>query len=219
MASLQPKLVASSTGGRASQFEGLFARFAGFFALCSISVCSGANVKPGDQDYPQQNPTPKNFLLLHGTIDAALDIDFRVQWHTEKPNCRYATSRLEGAYTWYTAWTPLAISRQGATFSAHIPIDGVLPGRCDWRFGGVTFGGATGYRTGLIATNSYPLKPGQSPNGVAQLYCRWDAVRDSSERTLSCRWPKTEDPNASVLGGTLWWHPEATDLEVHFIAE
>jgi hypothetical protein len=186
-----------------------------------IAACNGGNVKPGQADYPVPNPAPKSFLFLHGTIDTPLDIDFRIQWHAEAPRCRYATSRIEGAYTWYTAWSPLTVARQGTSFSARVPIDGMLPGGCQWRFGGVTFGGKTGYRTALIATNSQPLNPGQSANGVVELRCRWDHAQghDGDDRSLSCRWPKTEDRNASVVGGVLWWHPEASDLEVHFVAD
>jgi hypothetical protein len=184
-----------------------------------IAGCNAGNVKAGHADYPEHNPVPKSFLFMHGTIDTALDVDFRIEWHAEAPGCRYATSRVEGAYAWYTAWSPLTIVRQGDGFSARVPIDGVLPGRCQWRFGGVTFGGKAGYRTALVATNSYPLKPGQSPNGVVELQCSWDHThgRDGDDRLLRCVWPKTEDPNASVLGGVLWWHPEASDLEVHFV--
>jgi hypothetical protein len=199
----------------------LGARVAGVLGLCSIMVCYGANVKPGDRDYPQENPNPTKFLSLHGTIDTSLDIDFRIEWHAENPQCQYATSRIEGAYTWYTAWSPLAADRQGAQLSARVPIDGVLAGRCQWRFGGVTFGRHTGYRTGLIATNSYPLKPGQSPNGIVELHCKWVSINRPgfTNPNLDCRWPKNEDHNASVRGGILWWHPEASELEVHIIAE
>jgi hypothetical protein len=186
-----------------------------------ISACNGGNVKPGHADYPEPNPAPKSFLFLHGTIDAPLDIDFRIQWHAEAPQCQYATSRIEGAYSWYTAWSPLTVARQGTSFSARVPIDGMLPGRCQWRFGGVTFGGKAGYRTALIATNSPPLNPGQSADGVIELRCSWDHAQghEGDDRSLSCRSPKPEDRNASVLGGVLWWHPEARDLEVHFVAD
>lgn len=194
---------------------------AGLLWLSLVCVCSAGNVRPGDGDYPRPNPQPEKFLLLHGSIDEALDINFRVEWYANNPKCRYATSFLEGAYAGYTAWTPLAVARQGATFSGHVPVDGVVPGRCDWRFGGVTFGGATGFRTSLIATSSYPLKPGQSPNGVAELHCKWISINSPgfTNPNLQCHSSKNEDCNASVLGGKLWWHPAATDMEVHILAE
>jgi hypothetical protein len=194
---------------------------AGILGLCSIMSCRGENVKPGDRDYPQENPNPTKFLSIHGTIDTLLDLDFRIEWHSENAQCQYAISRIAGAYTWYTAWSPLIAARQGTQFTARVPIDGVLPGRCQWRFAGVTFGGHTGYRSGLIATNSYPLKPGQSPNGIAELHCKWVSINQPGfiNPNLDCRWPKNEDPNASVSGGKLWWHPGASELELHIIAE
>jgi hypothetical protein len=187
------------------------------------SVSTAANVKPGDRDYPQQNPNPTKFLFLHGTIDPSLDLNFQVAWHSDLSKCHYATSIIEGAYAWYSASTLLEIKKDGTNFSARIPIDGVLPGRCQWSFGGVDFGANTGYRTGLVATNSYPLKPGQSPNGIAELHCKLVSINRAGwppgiNPNMECRWPASEDVKASVLGGQLWWHPEATDFEVHFIA-
>lgn len=183
--------------------------------LCA-AACYGANVQPGDRDYPQKNPTPTQFLFLHGTIDSSLDINFRIEWVSDIQRCRYATSIIQGAYTWYSASFPIDVARENTKFSARIPIDGVLPGRCQWRFSGVTFGGNTGWRTALIATNSYPLRPSQSPNGIAELFCKWGSDRNpgGSNQNLSCRWPKEENHDAAVLGGILWWHPQATELEV-----
>ena len=185
------------------------------------SASFGANVAPGDRDYPQSNPHPTKFLLVHGTIDEALDVRFSVAWRANNPQCQYAVSRMAGAYNNYTASYALEIAREGTRFTSRIAIDGVLPGRCQWRFAGVNFGGRAGAMTTLIATNSYPLKAGQSPNGVVELRCA------SSSRnapgfpgpSLDCRWPPQEDPGASVRGGTLWWHPEASDLEVHISAD
>jgi hypothetical protein len=190
------------------QLARTIARVATLPILFAVLTCNGANVQPGDKDYPRQNLNPTKFLQLHGTIDSALDVDFRIEWHAANPKCQYATSRLEGAYTWYTAWSPLVVTRQGAEFSARVPIDGVLSERCQWRFGGITFGGQTGNRTGLIATNSYPLKPGQSPNGIAELHCKWVSINQPgfTNPNLDCRWPRTKTPThrygAERFGGT-----------------
>ena len=188
--------------------------------LCLTFAGCGGNVAPGGPDYPESNPNPTKFLLVHGTIDKALDLKFSIEWQSQNPTCRYAVSRLEGAYASYSAGGPLAVERRGTDFSVRIPIDGVLPGLCQWAFGGVSFAGPTGWWTPLIVTNSYPLEAGQSPNGVAELHCRSVASKGEppDDKTLSCRWPATEDRAASVRGGVLWWHPEASELEVHFIA-
>jgi hypothetical protein len=192
-----------------------------FLGLCAITRCYAGNVAPGDENYPRSNPSPSKFLTLHGTIDPALDLSFRVDWRASDPHCQFAASWIEGAFVPYSAWSALTFSHLGGIFSVRIPIDGVLPGRCQWRFAGVRFGGSVGFKTELIATNSYPLQPGQSPNGIAVLRCKWNSEPHSvdGDRAVRCSWPKDEDPNASVLGGVLWWHPEANDLEVHFIAD
>jgi hypothetical protein len=198
--------------------KNLSAQLIGLLGLCSIAGC-GTNVAPGDWDYPVNNPAPKQFLSVHGTMDPSLDIDFRTDWRSENPHCQYICAWSEAGPFTYTARTALPITQQGDKFSARVSVDGVLPGRCQWRFAGVTFDGRTGFRTELIATNSYPLRPGQSPNGVAVLHCKWTTYIADGQRGISCTWPKDEDRNASVLGGVLWWHPEATELEVHFIAD
>ena len=185
------------------------------------SASLSANVLPGDQDYPHPNPRPTRYLLLHGTIEESLDIHFRIGWRANNPHCQYAVSRIEGVYNNYSASQLVAMTRNGANFAAKIPIDGVLPGRCQWSFAGVDFGGKTGYMTTLVATNSYPLKPGQSPNGIVELRCKWLTIKRPgfTNPNLDCRWPQIENPDGSVLGGKLWWHPEASDLEVHIVSE
>jgi hypothetical protein len=190
------------------------------FGVCTVSACEGRNVQPGDRDYPAVNPTPTQFLHVHGSMDAALDLNFHVNWRAQSADCRYASSWIEGVFSPYTAWTPLALDRKGDSFSIQVPIDGVLPGRCGWRFDGVSFGGPIGFRTTLIATNSRPLLPGQSPNGIARLRCKWmtEPGNVEGERGLRCSWPRNEDPSASVLGGVLWWQPQTRDLEAHFTA-
>jgi hypothetical protein len=154
----------------------LIARIAGVLTPCPIMVCCGGNDQPGDTDYPQENPSPTKFLSIRGTINTSLDIDFRISWYAKNLKYQDAISRIAGAYSPYGAWSALVTARQGAQFSARVPIDGVLPDRCQWRFGGVTYGAHTGYRTALNATNSYPLKSGRSPNGTAEPDCKWVSI-------------------------------------------
>jgi hypothetical protein len=197
------------------------ARAGSILGLLVVGCCHAGNVKPGDRDYPQENPQPTKFLLLHGKIDATLDLNFRINWRATNPRCAYVVSWIAGAFPPYSAWNPLIVDRRDNSFSVQVPIDGVLPGRCEWRFDGVSFGGPSGFRTTLVAANSLPLRPGQSPNGVALLRCGWKTEPGNveGERGIRCWWPKEENPDASVSGGILWWHPEARDFEAHFIAE
>lgn len=199
------------------------ALFLGLLVL-TVSHCpSPSNVKSGDFNYPVLNPNPEHFLTIHGTIDASLYPTFYVGWYASDHavRCIYSTSWLEGASAPYSVKIPLPFPMNGDDFSVKFATDGVLAGRCHWKFSGVfmTTDGK-GWPVPLVQTNSYQLKPGQSPNGVIKRACarvkldgRHGGFADAP--SLDCNWIEPEDPNASVLGGLLWWHPEATNLEVH----
>jgi hypothetical protein len=83
-----------------------------------------------------------------------------------------------------------------------------------------------------------PIPPGSvSQRGIGTARYRWTLVGNDSrgqlrgartslirnpasgDRILQCHPQHPEDPNASVHGGMLWYHPESSDLEVHFIAD
>lgn len=192
-----------------------------------LTGCRQSNITPGDPDWPQANPSPQHFLLVHGTIDSSLDIVFRSHWLAQNNSCKYAASLIEGAFAPYGAWTPLTVARQDADFAVRVPIDGVLPGRCQWTFSDVRFAGRRadgriGFSSPFIQSNSYPLSPGQSPNGATVLRCAWtkEPGNVEGEDGIQCREePKSEDAHSSVLGGVLWWHPTATDFEAHFVED
>jgi hypothetical protein len=192
-------------------------KWLGVAALILLTACGpSTNVQPGDRDYPGKNPDPKKFMLLHGTIDNSLDLKFTVTWHAANDGCRYYTSRIEGATNNYFASEPLSLERNGDNFSAKVYIDGVLPGRCGWVFGGIGMSGQSGFGKSLVQTNTDPATLGRSPNGVINLRCQ-PAMRTGPPLVpeLHCAWVEPEDRNASVRGGVLWWRPQTTDVEVH----
>jgi hypothetical protein len=183
--------------------------------LLAVCSCGGSNVTPGDRDYPKRNPEPKRFLSLHGTIDSSLGIKFGIGWSAGNPDCRYALSVMEGAYAQFSAGENLDYKVENSAFSLLVPIDGVLPGRCGWKFSGM---GITAENSGMsiVQTNSYPLKAGQSPNGIVRLHCeRVMRKLEPKVPALFCAPDGPEDRSQSVLGGVLWWQPETTELEVH----
>jgi hypothetical protein len=193
--------------------------FALMAALCALTSCDGSNVKSGDKDYPKLNPGPIRFMSLHGTIDPSLKVKFHIQWIADNPNCRYALSWIEGAFGQYNVSEDFPIELNGSSFSTRIPIDGVLPGPCQWRFMGLSYSGDTGSNSSLVQTNSYPLRPGQSPNGIIHLHCSMRKfIPAEKENSLICYDP-SDSRETGALRGVLWWHPEATDLEVHFDAD
>ena len=81
---------ARTTGGAVNVF-GLW-----LIALV-VGGCSGRNVQPGDRDYPETNRSPEKFLRIHGTIDPALDLRFRIEWWSDNRECVYASTWV-GAY-------------------------------------------------------------------------------------------------------------------------
>lgn len=131
------------------------------------------------------------------------------------PNCHYTLSYIEGAYAQYTAGEDIDYNPENSRYSLLIPTDGMLPGRCSWRFAGIWMTIAEGFGRSLVQTNSVPLKAGQSPNGIVRLHCERMMRTDPSAPELSCSPDGLEDSNQSVLGGMLWWHPETTEVEVY----
>jgi hypothetical protein len=190
--------------------------FASVGILLALASCSDSNVRPGDRDYPKKNPEPTQFLSLHGTVDGSLGIKFRVSWMAENPDCRYKISYIEGVDAQYAVAEDIDFNPENSKYSLLVPTDGMLPGRCSWRFAGISMTMADGFGTSLVRTNSYPLKAGQSPNGIVRLHCeRMMRTLNPKVLELVCSPDGPEDPNQSVLGGVLWWHPETTEVEVY----
>src|SRR5579885_3333376 len=104
---------------------------AGLLAACGRPRPAGL----GSFDPPLPNLSPARYLRFHGWADPALGLTFKLAWQAASPSCRVVTNRLAGS-SW-PAWTeaPLAVSTDASGgYSADVPIDGVLPGACDWRF-------------------------------------------------------------------------------------
>lgn len=180
-----------------------------------LAACGdpGENVKKGDKDYPEANPDPKKFMMMHGTIDMGLSLTFRAEWIATSQSCRYAK---DGVTSPFSAFTPLVLDRKKEGFTTEIAIDGVVPGRCGWTFDGVTAVAQTGNGTPLVKTHIGSMQLGASPNGVINLQCT-PIMRKKPKltRDINCDWDRAEDPNASVRGGVLWWRPETTEAELH----
>jgi len=190
-----------------------------YLVICLLLLgCSTHNVSPGDKDYPVKNLNPKNFFLFHGTIDPSLDIKFKIRWDAMNPECKYMVSVLEGASNNFAAAEPLEISRSGNQFSVRVATDSVNPGRCGWMFGGITFysTSSTGYGQSLIQTNSYPLRPEQSPDSSIKLRCKLRPIPSVNPlgRGLVCQ--SLSKKEHGVVGTVVWWHPETKDVEVQF---
>ena len=183
------------------------------------------NVRPGDADYPVKNPHPTRFINLHGTLDPALNLSFRVVWTASPVNanaapireCRYVTNETAGAADFLSVDLPLAVKTSGEQVELLFPADGMLEGRCKWRLFKIYL--ATGADpsqeiASLIQTNTDGSHLGSDPNGRIELRC---GIKPSFSQ-FACT-PGPDDRKTSVLIGLLWWRPNTpagtTDLEIH----
>lgn len=179
--------------------------------LCVVLLgCHNLNVKVGDKDYPKANPSPSHMFTFRGTIDSKLHIQFKTLWYATNNDCYYMTSYVEGASNNYGASSPLNYILSDNHFEVSIATDGVLPGRCGWKFSGISAirtdiqnTQLTPVATYVIATNSPPLEFGKSPNGTINYNCH------PKSKYAGC-FPQNVGDNV------LWWYPETTEMEANF---
>ncbi|MHB8565398.1 MAG: hypothetical protein ACYDDA_16035 [Acidiferrobacteraceae bacterium] len=174
------------------------------------------NVKPGDRDYPVPNPHPTHTFRIYGTMDPHLNIKFAINWRAADQQCTYWVSVIEGADAPFHVTQLVPTVRHGNHFDVTIPTDGVLPGRCKWRFSGILmYAGKLpdpAYIQPIIATNSPTLRPGASPDSFANFDCHL-GHRPSLFGNASSSIPCTDRDDTQ---GALWWYPQTRSVEMNF---
>jgi hypothetical protein len=160
-------------------------------------------------NFPQVNPHPRQTFMLQGTSDPGLDLVFYSTWTvvSSEAECRSGDNGLFVAI-------PLPVSWGGSHFSGVVAIDGMLPGRCNWKFAdvrvaprgavvnlGYAFGGQT-----IVQTNSPHLAEGASPNTVRHLQCAVSQSSDREGKVVGCN---PQFPPA-------WWYPTTSVIEFEF---
>jgi hypothetical protein len=190
----------------------------------SISLAATAREIPrSDSDFPKINGTPQHIFLLHGHMDASVNVHFQEIFVATNPKCSDFTKETiwVGTREPYGATLPLDLRTDGLRYEAYVAVDAVLPGRCRWEFRGISAKGADsqGYElaflngANLTPVNSPPLAPGKSPNGVLDESCRVSAIHNgiSPPVVLECR-----AVNMPYRTSAAWWYPSTNDLEVNF---
>jgi hypothetical protein len=167
------------------------------------------------------NPNSVRYFVLHGDIDPNIDVNFLVAYKTTNPSCEHDIAALEGAKAPAAAQLPLKAVYSGQRYTAHVAVDGVLPGNCGWTFDGVTATGSDhsghplAFRNGsrLVLTNSLPLQAGQNPDVVLNLVCQVQLIHNglSDKPWLSCQSKNSPYPNSVA-----WWHASTKDIEINF---
>jgi hypothetical protein len=197
--------------------------YAVMFAVSILSSAHAHEVHIGDVNYPRTNPDPKHSFVLHGRFDPAIDVHFSVSFVSTNPSCSYFIKNtiFTGEKEPSGVAIPLVVRRDGDEFIARVSVDGVLPGRCLWEFRGVSASGSDkqghplNFRNGanLTPTNSPPLRPGDSPDGVLDQSCKVMHVSNGISPPLSLVCQATNLPYPS---SSIWWYPETRDIEVNF---
>ena len=195
-------------------------------AFSALPIAHSREVLKGDADYPQVNPNPKHYFMLHGRFDPAIDVHFSLGLVSTNPSCSHFTKETmaTGEKEPSGAYVPIAVRRDGDQFFAHVSVDSVLPGRCRWEFRGVLATGSDkqGHLlqfvngANLTPINSPPLRPGDSPDGVLDQDCKVMHVSNGISPPLSL---VCQAINLPYRGSSVWWYPETKDIEVNFHIE
>lgn len=185
---------------------------ASMLALLNASAWSAESTEyhfnKGDRNFPEENPRPLQTFVLKGSADPKLDLVFYTTWsvYSSEPDCEWGHVGLFVAI-------PLRVTWNGDRFNGVVALDGMLPGRCHWRFGDVrvapreelvNLGYAFGGRV-IVQTNSPPLPAGTSPDSVRQFQC---AVLPSN--------PGKKFVDCGPQFPPVWWYPATRTIEVEF---
>jgi hypothetical protein len=123
---------------------------AALIMLC-VSGCPKAphseNVKPGDADYPAENPHPVDVIKLTVIIPASIKAQLMQGYAAHHgggsvdsgPPCAYIQTNSQ-ARIQYGIAPALELTRMAAdSFSGQVVLDRFLPGWCKWGFAGAWF--------------------------------------------------------------------------------
>ena len=129
--------------------HGLFqAALVFLFGAALLSGCGlggrSENIKPGESDYPVENPNPKQVVQFTATIPTPLLIHFIIAYAASTAGgtmqsgtaCAY-TEGLEPRQ--YSVVPSLNLTRVGDTYHGTIALDRYQPGRCQWAFAGAWY--------------------------------------------------------------------------------
>ena len=105
-----------------------------------LSACSHAtDPKPGDKNYPVENPHPTHYIEFTASIPPTLSVNFQVTYLANpaaggppdtEGTCVTKVGLSETAP--FGVYLPLQLKREGDTYRGSIAVDRFLPGYCEW---------------------------------------------------------------------------------------
>lgn len=107
------------------------------FAACDQSVT--AERKPGNRDYPSENPQPVHLLDLRIEIPPSLRGRLRAEYAaTEDVASCQQIAGLDDDAPFYLS-IPLHLTRRGESYRQILAVDRFQPGRCGWDFARIKY--------------------------------------------------------------------------------
>jgi hypothetical protein len=121
--------------------------------FCVLTACGGglspsdpSEIQPGQRDYPVTNPHPTHVLTIDVTIPPALLVSITAIYLASPTaggtmESGTACQRTVGLAVTapFSLTKPVRLLQRNGTYTASVPIDGLLPGRCDWSFSHLTY--------------------------------------------------------------------------------
>lgn len=121
--------------------------------LLALAACGQASspsdpseIQPGERDYPVTNPHPTHMLTIDVAIPPALLVSITAIYLASPTaggtmESGTACQRTVGLAVTapFSLTEPVRLLPGNGTYTASVPIDGVLPGRCDWSFSHLTY--------------------------------------------------------------------------------
>lgn len=120
------------------------------FALAACGRASSpsdpSEIQPGQRDYPVTNPHPTHVLTIDATIPPTLSVSITAIYLASPTaggtmESGTACQRTVGLAVTapFSLTEPVRLLQGNGTYTASVPVDGLLPGRCDWSFGGLNY--------------------------------------------------------------------------------
>lgn len=121
--------------------------------FCVLAACKGpsspsdpSEIQPGERDYPVTNPHPTHVLTIDVTIPPTLLMSMTAIYMASQTaggtmESGTACQRTVGLAVTapFSLAEPIRLLQRNGTYTASVPIDGLLPGRCDWSFSHLTY--------------------------------------------------------------------------------
>jgi hypothetical protein len=190
-------------------------------AACDWSPYKSAEIQPGEPDYPVANPHPAHVLTINATIPPTLSVSISAIYEASQTAggtmqsgtaCQREVGLAVTAPFMLTQTVKLV--GQNDTFVASVPIDGYLPGRCDWNFTGLSyFSAGVGFPSNIILTPLALYRGDGSVALSASIWCMHSPVRMKAKVEICAPLKNLISDMPDMISPSVVSSASASDLE------